>query len=247
MEMPMPPEKESKGVMSAAYAAQRQNDPAISYRFRTRALTSALALLRHIDSSGPLRILDMGSADGTTLVEMARHLPAGTVLQGVEASAGLAALARDLGPNIRVLHGDMTALPSALGADAFDAVTALASIEHLERPVEAFHEAQRVLKPGGVLVASTPEPRWDALADRLHLLEDHHEFHLSRRDLLAFAGQAGLELVEYRRFMLAPVGFLPYLRIRLSPASSMALDDAARKLRLLDWMFVNQLLIARKA
>jgi SAM-dependent methyltransferase len=246
MEIPVPPEIESKGVMSTEYAAQRLSHPAISYRFRTRALIATTALLRNIDSRGPLRILDMGSADGTTLVEMARHLPAGTVLHGVEASTDLVALAGDLGPHILVLHGDMAALPAALGANSFDAVTALASIEHLERPVEAFREAQRVLKPGGVLVATTPEPRWDALADRFHLLEDHHEFRIARRDLLTFAREAGLQLLEYRRFMLAPLGFLPYLRVRLSPASSVALDDAVRRLRLLDWLFVNQLLVARK-
>jgi hypothetical protein len=68
----------------------------------------------------------------------------------------------------------------------------------------------------------------------------------ARRDLVAFTRQAGLELLEYRRFMLAPLGFLPYLRVRLSPASSVALDDAVRRLRLLDWLFVNQLLVARK-
>jgi SAM-dependent methyltransferase len=57
--------------------------------------------------------------------------------------------------------------------DAFDAVTCLDGIEHLERPFDFMLECRRVLRPGGVLVLSTPNisalrSRWRYLLTGFH-------------------------------------------------------------------------------
>jgi hypothetical protein len=96
------------------------------------------------------------------------------------------------------------------------------------------------------MVVTCPEPSWDILATRLGLLEDHHESHLSRRIMDSCLAQAELELIEYQRFMWAPVAVLPYLKIRVPPALSLALDQSIRRPRFLNWLFVNQLWVARK-
>jgi SAM-dependent methyltransferase len=192
------------------------------------------------------RLLDLGCAEGRTLLELRRLLGA-TELVGVEASPELAAAAPPLPEGVRIEVGDVTRLPAAVGAERFDLVTALAVLEHLREPVAAVREAARVLRPGGLFVATCPEPRWDAVATRLGLLEDgQHEADLGRRQLEELVGEAGLELVSYRRFMFAPVGALPYLRAPVSPAASWAIDRAVGALRVLDWAFVNQRVVARR-
>lgn len=240
-------EQVRKGVMDESYARVRRVDPAIFYRYRVRALTAAHAIERNLQARSPLRVLDLGSADGGTLLEMERALPAGTGFTGIEYAAGMVALANGQSPNIHVLQGDMAALPAAIRDASFDAATALASLEHLEDPSVALTEAARALKRGGLMVATCPEPFWDRLATRLGLLEDHHESSVSERRMAGWMRQAGLDIIEYRRFMWAPVAFLPYLRIAVSPALSIAWDAIVGRLRIFDWAFINQLWVARKS
>lgn len=54
--------------------------------------------------------------------------------------------------------GDATALP--FEDASFDAVTMFDLIEHVPDDAQAMAEARRVLRPGGVLLVSTPHTRW---------------------------------------------------------------------------------------
>jgi SAM-dependent methyltransferase len=239
-------ERERKGVMDESYAAGRRAEPAIHYRYRVRALEAAEAIKRNLNPSRRLKCLDLGSADGSTLQEIARALPFPASFTGIEHSGALVARAGQLGPHIRVVRGDMAALPAAIKNASYDVVTALASLEHLESPAIALREAAKALKRGGLMVATCPEPFWDRLATRLGLLEDHHESYVSRRSMLEGLELAGMESIEYRRFMWAPVGFLPYVGVRVAPPISLAVDAGIRRLHLLNWLFINQLWVGQK-
>jgi len=57
-------------------------------------------------------------------------------------------------PSVRFQTADLLALP--FPERSFDAVVSLQVIEHLHRPREFVSECARVLRPGGVLVLSTP-------------------------------------------------------------------------------------------
>lgn len=240
-------EASRKGVLGLTYAVGREIDPALYYRYRVRAAVVGQAARRSLDTGRPWRVLDFGSADGATLLEMAPYLPAGSEIVGLEYSADLVSRAGELGRGIRVLQGDIADLPDSVKDRPYDLVTALAVLEHLAEPLVALREAASVLTENGILIATFPEPFWDRLSTRLGLLEDHHEVHLSRGRISSWVGQAGLEILEYQRFMFAPLGFLPYLRIPVSPTFSLALDKIIRRLWLFNWLFVNQLLVARKA
>jgi len=46
--------------------------------------------------------------------------------------------------------------------------------------------------------------------------------------------------------MFAPVAFLPYLRIPVAPEAALKIDDLVTRFWLFDWLFVNQLFVARR-
>jgi len=82
---------------------------------------AAVAKLHGFDAPDPgrARILELGCASGGNLIPLAWRWPAsecvGVELSRVQAEAG-AAFIRDLGlPNVRIVHGDLAALPGDLG------------------------------------------------------------------------------------------------------------------------------------
>lgn len=88
--------------------------------------------------------------------------------------------------------------------DTFDAVTMLASIEHIDYPQETVKEVGRVLRPGGYFVLTTPsswtEPIFTLLA-RVGLLSreelDEHRDLLSPQELREMVLEAGFPLEHF--------------------------------------------------
>lgn len=88
---------------------------------------------------------------------MIHHLARYGRVKGVEVDARPVAMAQARGYDVRL--GDATRgipFPDA----AFDLVTALDVIEHVDADEAILREASRVLKPGGILTISTPAFQW---------------------------------------------------------------------------------------
>jgi SAM-dependent methyltransferase len=97
------------------------------------------------------RLLDVGC--GTAWI--ARHFPDYT---GIDGSPEAVAQAGELGRN--VILGDVDQ-PLPFGDAAFDAVVMKDLLEHVQNPGAVVAEALRVLRPGGLVFASSPDAqRW---------------------------------------------------------------------------------------
>lgn len=235
-----------KGVLDKTYAIGRQKKPEFIFRYKVRARIVANAAKRYLEIAKPLHILDFGSAEGLTLLELNALLPSGTYV-GVEYSDELLQCTPELPSNIRLVKGDVMNLPESIRDKSYDLVSALALLEHLSSPSKAIQEALRILRPGGLFVATCPHPFWDTVSTHLGLLQgEGHEVKMNKGRMISMVGEAGMEVLAYEPFMWAPIGILPYLMIPLSPSFSLKLDRILRGARVFNFLFVNQCLIARK-
>jgi SAM-dependent methyltransferase len=106
-----------------------------------------------LDDLPPGRLLDVGCGDGRYLARMRDR---GWTTLGVDFDARAVETAR----TARGLDARVGELASHRFADAeFDALTMSHVIEHVFDPVGLLAECRRILKPGGRLVAITPNPQ----------------------------------------------------------------------------------------
>lgn len=98
------------------------------------------------------RFLDVGCGAGT-LLKAALNENWETV--GVEVSSSSVEFLKK--EKIEVFHGELSA--ANFPADSFDVVAAIEILEHIEEPRKILDEIYRILRPGGLLWATTPHGR----------------------------------------------------------------------------------------
>lgn len=109
-------------------------------------------------SPASIRLLDVGCSSGAFLLT-ARRL--GFQVTGVEPSADAAQTARAAGLTVFTGYLEQAKFPDA----AFDAITLIEIVEHLRDASALLRECTRILKPGGVILITTPNAHsWTARA-----------------------------------------------------------------------------------
>jgi SAM-dependent methyltransferase len=176
------------------------------------------------------RLLDVGCSSGAFLASAAA---AGLAVEGVEPSPEAAESARRAG--FKVFTG---LLEDARYPDAcFDLVTLVEVLEHLADPGALLAECRRILRPGGIVLVTTPNAdSWTARAlggdwevFSLTGMGGHVSF-FNPRSLQLLAGRAGFDTlkVETRHVRLAEKGRDSPLVVKLSKVAAGLLDAPAR-------------------
>jgi SAM-dependent methyltransferase len=162
--------------------------------FVARREAAAQFIRDHAPPERPLRVLDAGCGTGGMLELFARWPDAEAT--GVDLSADALRFSHGRGHR-RLVGADLMLLPFRTAS--FDVVSALDVIEHVPDDGRAVQEISRVLRPGGILVASVPAYQflWGPHDEALH----HHRRYTSgqfRRVL----EQSGLR-VEKQTYLLS--------------------------------------------
>jgi SAM-dependent methyltransferase len=105
------------------------------------------------ERGGPQRIVDVGCGEGTATALVKRLDPANTVI-GIDWSA--MALERARAQGVLVVQGGIDSRGLPLADGCADIVIMSELIEHLVDTDSAAEEVRRILRPGGVLLLSTP-------------------------------------------------------------------------------------------
>ena len=219
------------GVYDGDYYEGRLKSRALKYRLARRTSEVTKALTKYLTKM-PERVLDAGTADALMLGKLNQVWP-DTCFIGLEMNRSLLMTTNING--IQKIEGDAMALP--FGNEAVDAIVATAVIEHLPDPVRFVSECNRVIRRGGIIVITTPDPKLEHLASKLGLLKEsghHHTFTLDT--ICELVEQNKLEVLESRKFMFSPIGFPAEIFIE-------------RLIRYfgLGVVLANQIVVARKA
>jgi 2-polyprenyl-3-methyl-5-hydroxy-6-metoxy-1,4-benzoquinol methylase len=166
-----------------------------------------------IDAIGPVeRVLEMGYGTGLITREL---LAAGVPVEVVEGSPALREHALAQHPDLQVHLG---MFESFVPEQPFDAVLALHVLEHVDRPGDLLSHVISWVKPGGVLVAVTPNARsihrmlgvamglqehLDDLSERDHLVGHQRVYDLA--GLTAELAGAGLEVIGDFGYFVKPL------------------------------------------
>jgi 2-polyprenyl-3-methyl-5-hydroxy-6-metoxy-1,4-benzoquinol methylase len=168
------------------------------------------------------QLLDFGCAAGYFL-QVA--LASGWQIAGVELAHEMAQVAS------QTLQIPIASSLDSLGQAEFDAITAWEVIEHLPRPVETLHCLHDHLRPGGLLMLSTPNTgHWQAVREPENWISYRPPSHLlffTAKTLTDALERAGYERISIQR--VSPLPPLPgWLRRASAPLQRGLVSGQAR-------------------
>jgi SAM-dependent methyltransferase len=134
-------------------------------------------------------VLDAGCGTGYGMEILAAG---GASVTGVDVDRdAVVAAGRRVGDPDAVVEGDVRELP--FDDDAFDVVVCWEVIEHVEGAARALGEFRRVLRPGGLLLVSSPNPRVYPPGN------EHHVHEYPPEELAAAVGEHFPNVASYRQ------------------------------------------------
>jgi 2-polyprenyl-3-methyl-5-hydroxy-6-metoxy-1,4-benzoquinol methylase len=142
-----PIEKASK--INGAYFQMRNDDASIIRQARLTASESQVRLIKRYGNGG--RLLDIGCGEGFFLFGASK---AGYATKGIEIAQGAAEYAKgEFGLDVEARAFEELQFPEGY----FDVITLWQVLEHMPYPLKVLKEVHRILKPGGLVAASTPD------------------------------------------------------------------------------------------
>lgn len=161
-----------------------------------------------------VRVLDIGCGFGETL---AYHKARGCDAYGVDADENIRQGAEKFGYNMRVGLFD----PNDYDPEFFDYVTMDQVIEHVSDPVEMLSQVRKIMKPGGILVLSTPNSNgWGSkvFGDKwINWHVPYHLHHFSKKSMQIAAESSGLVLVKTRTITNSDWLYFQWIHLLTNP------------------------------
>jgi len=140
----------------------------------------------------PGMLVDVGAYTGVFVEIAAQH---GWDAYGVEPSHWAVEQARERG--LHMIEGTLAS--SGLADNSLDVMTMWDVIEHVSNPLGEMQQAQRLLKPGGLLVVHTMDiDSWFArvMGERWPWLMEMHIYYFSQRTLKQMLEKAGFTVIR---------------------------------------------------
>ena len=216
------------GVLGTAYVKDRQSG-ALKYRLRRRAQEVIDSVNKYGKSSGDL--LDLGPAEGKSLSIVQDAFPQMRCV-GLEYSQDLIDACTD--SRLKIIQGD--AMEPPFEDESFDTVSATAIIEHVASPKGMLLEVFRILRPGGIVIITTPDPFFEHIATAIgHLKDEDHQETMTLKKLRKYFKETGFEPLVLEKFMCSPWGF----------PGEHTIENIMKKIGL-GFLLLNQLAVAKK-
>ncbi|HYD08043.1 MAG TPA: class I SAM-dependent methyltransferase [Reyranella sp.] len=159
------------------------------------------------------RVLEIGCGTGFVLSALRQALPAARITGSELHSRGLAAARRRHGEAVELIQMDARHCHLA---ESVDLVGAFDVLEHIPQDSAVLEEIARVLKPGGILIATVPQHPWMwSTADDLA----HHQRRYRLGELARKARTAGLQPLYQSSFVALAFPLMVAMRLfeRLRP------------------------------
>ena len=216
-------------VVAAAPPADRFDYVGFERRFRgdpEDVLTTLSERYLDLLASSP-PVLDVGCGRGELLSALASR---GIPCSGVDLDAGMVAEAR--GAGLDVTAGDGIAHLRSLPEGSLGSIIAVHVVEHL--PLHALLEllelAASRLRPGGILVAETPNPASLVVLGNSYILDPTHVWPLHPSLLTFLCERAGFRDVELRFHAPAEAYHLPRLDVPAGADWATPVNEAVDRL-----------------
>jgi len=195
------------------------------------------------EGGGP--VVDLGCGRGEFLQALGER---GVAARGVEGNANVVRECREKG--LDVVEGDLVDFLRAQAAGSLGGVFAAQVAEHLPPPVlvAMLAEAHRALRPGGLLLLETVNPRSVTALLEVYNRDLTHERPLHPDTLLFLAGAAGFTdaRVEMRTSVSAESQLRPVPADGLPQPAAAALNENMARLNALLFGHLEYALVARR-
>ena len=193
--------------MNKQYHVGRQNRIDLIYRLRRRTDEVTRVIRKYFAPADYSRLncLDIGTADGLMLSKLNKLFRFNKAI-GIDMSEELINTNED--EKIKLEIGNAENLK--FGDDEFDIVVACAVIEHVDDPNKMLAECFRVLRKGGILIITTPNPIHDKIATRLqYFKEENHVDVFNLKRLRKLLTTNNFHTLVAKNFMFFPFFKIP--------------------------------------
>lgn len=200
------------------------------YRLRRRT-QEVINAIKKYGSKDDLTVLDVGTADGLMLNALSKS---NNRAIGLDVSTESFKLNEE--KSFEFVQGDALNLPFKNGI--FDVVIATAVLEHVPNINKTLVEFNRVCAINGICIATAPDPLMDKIGTLIGYNKEP-ELHiqtLTLSTLADFLKSAGFKVLKAEKFMLSPIGLLPF---------EQKVEKIIRKVGL-DCLMCNQQIVCQK-